>query len=205
MIVVVDYGMANLGSILNMFRRLGVEARATGDAAAVAAATRLILPGVGAFDQAMQRLHELRLLDVLNRRALEDRIPILGICLGMQLLTRGSEEGRRAGLGWIPAEARRFRFGQEHGRLRVPHMGWNTLLPTGTHPLLSGLEVDARFYFVHSYYVRCDDPKNLLGETVYGDRFAACIAQGNVLGAQFHPEKSHRFGMRLLKNFAALC
>ncbi len=205
MIVVVDYGMANLGSILNMFRRLDIEARATADAAVIATATKLILPGVGAFDQAMQRLHELRLLEVLNRRALVDRIPVLGICLGMQLLTRGSEEGRKAGLGWIPAEVRRFRFRPEHGRLRVPHMGWNTLFPSRSHPLLSGLEMDARFYFVHSYYVRCDDPANLLGEAEYGDRFAACIEQGNVVGAQFHPEKSHRFGMRLLKNFAALC
>lgn len=201
MITIVDYGMANLGSILNMCRRLDLPAEATADPARLGAAERIILPGVGAFDQAMRRLDEAGLIPVLRRRALEDRIPILGICLGMQLLGLDSEEGERAGLGLVGATARRFRFPPEERRLKVPHMGWNEVTPVRPHPIFQGFDGELRFYFVHSYYVVPHDPALTLGTAPYGQPFTAMLGSDNLVGAQFHPEKSHKFGMQLLRNF----
>lgn len=201
MITVVDYGMGNLGSVLNMFKRIGAEAVSTGEPEAAARATKLLLPGVGAFDNAMSRINESGLREVLDRKAMVERIPILGICLGMQLLTRSSEEGKLPGLGWISAAARRF---PDSPSLKVPHMGWNAVLPAREDPLIDGLPEEARFYFVHSYYVLADDPGDSLLKAEHGIAFDAAIGHGNVYGAQFHPEKSHRYGMKLLQNFAAL-
>jgi imidazole glycerol-phosphate synthase subunit HisH len=201
-ITIVDYGMANLGSILNMCRRLDLPAEATADPARLAAAERLILPGVGAFDQAMRRLEELGLAPLLTRRAMEDKVPTLGICLGMQLLGEGSEEGGRPGLGWLPLGALRFQFPAEDRQHKVPHMGWNVVTPSRPHPIFSGFTGEMRFYFVHSYYVRPRLPELTLGTTPYGTSFTAMVGAGNIVGAQFHPEKSHKFGMQLLRNFA---
>lgn len=201
MITVVDYGMGNLGSIRNMLKRIGAESRLTGDVGEIGRATKLILPGVGAFDRAMERIDASGMRAVLDRKALEERIPILGICLGMQLLTRGSEEGKLPGLGWIPATTRRF---PANGRHKVPHMGWNLVRRSGQSSLAEGFDDDARFYFVHSYYVTVDRPENSMFKTTYAVEFDSAIWCGNIHGAQFHPEKSHRFGMRLLSNFAAL-
>lgn len=201
MITVVDYGMGNLGSVLNMFKRIGAEAVSADDPEAVAGATKLLLPGVGAFDNAMSRINESGLREVLDRKAMVERIPVLGICLGMQLLTRSSEEGRLPGLGWIGAAARRF---PDSPSLKVPHMGWNAVLPAREDPLIDGLPEEARFYFVHSYYVLADDPGDSLLKAEHGIAFDAAIGHGNVYGAQFHPEKSHRYGMKLLQNFASL-
>lgn len=201
MITIVDYGMGNLGSILNMFKRIGVAAEITGEPAALDRARKLLLPGVGAFDSAMTRINESGIREVLDRKALEERIPVLGICLGMQLLTRSSDEGKLPGLGWLNASTRRF---APTAGLKVPHMGWNTVAPTRPHPLLEDLLEDARFYFVHSYYVQVDDPRDALLKTTHGVQFDAAISNGNIHGAQFHPEKSHRYGMRLLANFAKL-
>lgn len=201
MITIVDYGMGNLGAVLNMLKRVGVRAEVTGDLAKIGQASKLILPGVGAFDSAMRRINDSGLRATLDRKALEDRIPILGICLGMQLLTRGSEEGVEAGLGWIPAETRRF---PSLPGLKVPHMGWNLVQPVQPHPLTAGLPEESRFYFVHSYCVQVDDARHSLLKCHYGIDFDAAIASGNIHGAQFHPEKSHRFGMKLLGNFAEI-
>lgn len=202
-VVVVDYGLGNLGSIRNMLGRIGVEAQVSAAPEAIAAAERLILPGVGAFDHGMRRLGELGLIDPLERRVRVEGVPLLGICLGMQLLTRRSAEGQTAGLGWIEADTVAFRF--PGGEPKVPHMGWNFVQPRGAGAgLLRGLEDEARFYFVHSYYVAPDDPANTLGVTQHGLPFASMVGEGQVYGVQFHPEKSHRFGRTLLENFLAL-
>jgi imidazole glycerol-phosphate synthase subunit HisH len=201
MITIVDYGMGNLGSILNMFKRIGVAAEITGDLDALGKARKLLLPGVGAFDSAMSRINESGIRDVLDRKALQERIPVLGICLGMQLLTRSSDEGRLPGLGWIGASTQRF---PPADGLKVPHMGWNIATAVQPHPLLGDLQEDARFYFVHSYFVKVDDPRDALLKTTHGVTFDAAVSRGNIHGAQFHPEKSHKFGMRFLANFARL-
>jgi imidazole glycerol-phosphate synthase subunit HisH len=204
MIAIVDYGMGNLGSILNMLKKLGVPATISRDPAEIARAEKLILPGVGAFDRGMGGLRDLGLRDALDRRVRVDRRPVLGLCLGMQLMTRGSEEGSLPGLGWVPADTRRFSFDEAHRHLKVPHMGWNELHIAQADPLLAGFDEAPRFYFAHSYYVACDAPADVLATTQFGIEFASVIASGNVFGTQFHPEKSHKFGMRLLGNFARM-
>lgn len=204
MIVVVDYGTGNLGSILNMLRKVGAQAVASADPEVIEGADRLVLPGVGAFDNGVRNLRERGLVEVLNHKVVERGTPILGVCLGMQLLTQGSEEGQLPGFGWVDAEVRRFAFSGAQTHLKVPHMGWNTTTLLHPHSLFAGLEADARFYFVHSYYVACRNPETALAETWYGEAFTSSVASGNVLGVQFHPEKSHRFGMQLFRNFVAL-
>jgi len=201
-IVVVDYGMGNIGSIANMLRKVGAEARIASDHSVIESADKLILPGVGAFDQGMHHLADRGLIPLLRRKVLEEKTPILGVCLGMQLFAKASEEGQCPGLGWLDATAVRFRPEETEPRLKVPHMGWNTLEPRRRHPLLEGLEDEARFYFVHSFHLVCNDPHVVLTRTSYGGHFVSAIAQDNILGVQFHPEKSHRFGIRLYRNFA---
>jgi glutamine amidotransferase len=203
-IVIVDYGMGNLGSIANMIKKVGGKASILSDPAQISRARRLILPGVGAFDSGMTQLRERGLLEVLHRKALEDKIPVLGICLGMQLLTSSSEEGVLPGLGWIPAATRKFSFPSGPGSLRIPHMGWNTVVPRPDAALFQGQEGPWRFYFVHSYHVCCQDPADVLCTTTYGSPFTSAVARGNILGVQFHPEKSHAFGMKLFRSFLAL-
>jgi glutamine amidotransferase len=201
-ITIVSYGVGNLGSMLNMFKRLGVPARAEGDPDAIRAAQKLVLPGVGAFDTAMARIEAVPgLREALDHQALVARVPVLGVCLGMQLLTRGSEEGVRPGLGWLAADTRRF---PRQPGLKVPHMGWNLVEEATPSPLTQNLGDEPRYYFVHSYHVAVDDPADVLLRAHHGVAFDAAIGRGNVFGVQFHPEKSHRFGMRLLKNFAEL-
>ena len=201
MITIVDYGMGNLGSIRSMLRRIGVRSTITGDPDEIARAEKVLLPGVGRFDAAMRQIADRGLREVLDRKALDERVPTLGICLGMQLITRGSEEGDVTGLGWVDAAARRFPGG---GGLKVPHMGWNLVRPTRSSALTDGLPEESRFYFVHSYFVRTDRPADTVLTAEYGVTFAAALEADNIFGAQFHPEKSHRFGMQLLANFASL-
>lgn len=201
MITIVDYGLGNLGSVLNMLRYMGEEAIVTAEPDALRMAERIILPGVGAFDAAMQRIHSRGFHGILNQKAIEERVPVLGICLGMQLLTRGSEEGALPGLGWIQADTRRI---PGNLGLKIPHMGWNVVRRTQPSPLTEGLDGEVRFYFVHSFCVTTDSPEDTVLQTHYGIDFAAAVQRGNIMGAQFHPEKSHRFGMQLLKNFAEL-
>lgn len=206
--VVVDYGMGNLGSVMNMFRRIGVNALRSGKPDDVAKATKLVLPGVGAFDRGMEQIRGLGLESVLYDKVVGERTPVLGICLGMQLMAKSSEEGQAAGLGWIDAKVVRFTFASQPGERapKVPHMGWNYVRPAGgrQHPLISHMGSDARFYFVHSYYFVCERPEDALLSSRYGGTpFTAAVARGNIVGAQFHPEKSHRFGEVFYKQFAA--
>lgn len=205
MIVILNFDMGNIGSIGNMFRRLGVPAVISRDPSVIAKADKLVLPGVGAFDQGMENLHKYGLREILDERVLGARVPVLGICLGMQLMTKSSEEGSTRGLGWI--DARTIYFKKEHEAettdMRLPHIGWNFVDTTGQHPLLSDLPEDPRFYFVHTYRVVCDDPRDVMLSAQYGAvPFTAAFARDNIAGIQCHPEKSHKFGMQVFTNFA---
>jgi len=203
MITIIDYGMGNLGSIRNMFKRIGVESEISGDRERIASANKILLPGVGAFDAAMERIAQSGLTELLNKKVLEEKVPVLGICLGMQLLTRSSEEGTLPGLGWIDAKTIKFNF-PIGSPLKVPHMGWNRIYPVNDSPLIAGLPEEPRFYFVHSYYVKTNNPADVLTTTFHGHEFHSVVQHENIFGAQFHPEKSHRFGMKLLENFARI-
>lgn len=196
----VSYGLGNLGSVANMLKRVGAEVRLVSTPEEVDASERVLLPGIGAFDAGMRMLEERRLTSALKDFAASGR-PLLGICLGMQLLLDSSEEGTARGLGLIAG--RSLRFSEETG-VRVPHMGWNLVRPTRKDPLVVDLPDDSRFYFVHSYYVMPEDDTHVLGVTDYGAPFTSMIRAGNVMGAQYHPEKSHDFGKRILRNFAEL-
>lgn len=203
MITIIDYEMGNVGSMLNMLKRIGVAARISSKADDVRSAEKLILPGVGAFDTGMKNLADSGLREVLDEKVLVEKTPLLGVCIGMQLLTRGSEEGKLPGLSWVAAKTVRFRFESQNG-LKIPHMGWNTVTPARDALLFRGFAEPPRFYFVHSYYVVCDDPADVGATVHHGYEIAAAIQRGHIMGAQFHPEKSHTYGMRLLKNFAEL-
>ena len=202
MITIVNYGMGNLGSMLNMFKRIGVEATIESDPPIIQLAEKLVLPGVGAFDTAMTCINTVPgLRAVLNQKAIVEHTPIIGVCLGMQLLTRSSEEGTQPGLGWIPGVT--TRFPKQEG-LKVPHMGWNVAMPNTPSRLTAEVGEEPRYYFVHSYCVHVDEPEHSLMKTYYGKDFDSAIGCENIYGVQFHPEKSHRFGMQILKNFAEL-
>ncbi len=199
-IIIIDYGVGNIGSIVNMFKRIGVKATLSSDETQIMQANKLLLPGVGSFDKGMLNLQHSGLMNVLERKVVEQKTPILGICLGMQLLFEKSEEGELPGLRWIAGEVRRFDF-KSQSALRVPQMGWNEIRATDYNSLFYGLEIEARFYFAHSYYVECREAAEILATTEYGGAFVSAVNKGNIWGVQFHPEKSHRFGLQLLKNF----
>ena len=201
MIVILDYDLGNVCSIQNMLKKISVESVITRDANVIKAADKLILPGVGSYDAGMNMLHNYGLTDLIKRHALELGKPLLGICLGMQLLGRKSEEGTENGLCLVPFDVLKFVFHSSQA-LKVPHMGWDYTESTQASPLTDGLPADQRYYFVHSYYANCDSADNVLMECDYSFKFAAAIKKDNIYGVQFHPEKSHRFGMQLLKNFA---
>lgn len=201
MLVIVDYMCANVGSIRNMLRKAGApNAVVSSQPAVIAKAKKLILPGVGSYDTGMSNIRKLGILDVLNERVLEARVPVLGICLGMQLMTESSEEGMERGLGWIKGRTMRISLGSKSS-LKVPHMGWNSVRLTQDIPLVRGFAEDFGFYFVHSFHVQCSEEANVVGWTTHGQEFASIIAMGNIMGTQFHPEKSHKNGLHLLKNF----
>lgn len=203
MITIIDYGMGNLGSVLNMFKRVGAKAHITSDLDEIYKASKILLPGVGSFDAAIERICASGMKEALNHKALVQRVPILGICLGMQLLTDASEEGKLPGLGWIKGGAYHFK-GRIDGELKVPHMGWNITYPKRATGLTDNLEGEVCFYFVHSYFVRVEDEQDSMMKTTYGLEFDSAIVKDNIFGAQFHPEKSHKFGMTLFKNFSKI-
>lgn len=200
-VTVVDYGVGNLGSIENMLKKLGFDYVIASQTESIKSASKLILPGVGAFDAGMQQLNDSGLRLALDDAVLIRKVPVMGICLGMQLMTEGSEEGRLPGLGWIPA--RTTRFVPTSGEvLKVPHMGWNSVTPSKASRSLEYLNGVSRFYFVHSYYVKCNQYSDSLLTSQYGSiNFDAAFERNNILGFQFHPEKSHRFGMAIFRSF----
>lgn len=201
MVLIIDYNTGNVASVANMIRRVGGEAEISSDPEKIKKAEKLILCGVGTFDEGMNNLNKSGLTDVLYRRVCEEKTPLLAICLGMHMLTRGSEEGVLPGLGWIDADTHRFPAEIAGQKLRVPHMGWNQVRVVRENVLLPQHEEGLRFYFVHAYYVKTDRTEDILTETDYGIKFTSAFQKENITGMQFHPEKSHKFGMALFKNF----
>lgn len=201
MIVIVDYGVGNLSSVSNMLRKAGGDVLISRDPADVLAADKLLLPGVGHFDHGMKMLSSSGLREPIDRFALELRRPVLGICLGAQILGKGSEEGRAPGLGWIDMVCHRM---PAMPGIRVPHMGWNQITRKKSSPLLDRMDEDARFYFVHSYRMECSQAEDVLATAVHGIEFTCAVQRGNIMGTQFHPEKSLRHGLALMRSFVEL-
>ena len=203
MIAIVDYDTGNLRSVQNILRHIGFDSTIAATPDELRAAGKIILPGVGTFDHGMKSLTRSGLLDVLHEKVLQDHTPVLGICLGAQLLTRGSEEGSLPGLGWIDADTRRFDATQLDSSLRIPHMGWADTEFDKTNRLFTGVQDVPRYYYVHSYHMICDTSEDELCHAWHGYRFVSGVQRNHVTGVQFHPEKSHRFGMQFLRNFAS--
>lgn len=204
MITIIDYGLGNVLAFSNVYKRLNIPAAVGKSASDLHGATKLILPGVGAFDHAMELLQQSGMRETLDELVLSRAVPVLGVCVGMQILAATSEEGQLRGLGWIDGDVRKFDVASLRQRTRLPHMGWNDVKPVGPSALFAGLESDARFYFLHSYYFHCARSENVLAQAEYGTTFSCAVHSNNIFGVQFHPEKSHHYGTRLLKNFAEL-
>lgn len=202
MITIIDLGIGNVKSISNILKRVGVETEITNSPEVIANAEKLIFPGVGSFDAGMESLQSLKLIDVLNQRVLIDNIPILGICLGMQLFSKSSEEGSMNGLAWLDAEVKRFDFSKLEESYKIPHMGWNYVQPENKHDIFMDIPDPMKFYFAHSFHFECNVENNVLATANHGYKFTCAIVRNNILGVQFHPEKSHKYGMQLFKNFA---
>jgi glutamine amidotransferase len=203
MIKIIDYGMGNTASMLNMLRKVGGKAELCAIPSELNSATAIILPGVGSFDNGISKLANSGFLEALHSKVIKEKIPFLGVCLGMQLLFEKSEEGKLSGLRWMEGDVKRFDFSdiQLNRRLKVPHMGWNVVTPKTYEGLFSGLEDEARFYFIHSYYVNCSNASDVLATANYGHEFTCSVRHDNIWGVQFHAEKSHRFGIQFFKNF----
>jgi len=199
-LVIIDYGMGNLGSISNMIKHIGYSSIISSEISKVKSADKIILPGVGHFDRAMTNIKSLGLYDIIKHKATKEKIPILGICLGMQIMCENSEEGSEIGLNLINANVRRFSF-KDNNLLKIPHMGWNYTEQIKDSPLLSQQNENPRYYFVHSYHVVCNDVSDVLTTTNYGYKFVSSFQKDNIVGVQFHPEKSHKYGMSLFRNF----
>jgi glutamine amidotransferase len=200
MIAILDYGIGNVSSIKNMLKKIGAEATISSDLSVIGSAEKIILPGVGHFDYCMKQLRAAPFFDLLNHRAQTEKVPLLGVCVGCQMLMESSEEGDEKGLGWIKGRVVRFNNDKTSEKVRIPHMGWTEINPKK----YSGLYKDAqepRFYFVHSYHLECDDANDVSATAYYGYEFVASVERDNIIGVQFHPEKSHKFGMQLYDNF----
>jgi len=202
LITIVDYGLGNIAAFANVYKRMNVPFGVARTAAELEQAERIILPGVGAFDHAMTLLDASGMRGALEAHVRERGTPVVGICVGMQILTEASDEGKLPGLGWIPGRVRHFSAAAGASDLPLPHMGWNDVRPMEGQPLLAGLGNDARFYFLHSYYVECERPEDVAATAEYGFSFTCAVHHENVYGVQFHPEKSHHFGAAVLRNFA---
>lgn len=203
MIHIVDYHMGNLRSVQKAFDRIGIPSRITADPIKIQTARKLVLPGVGHFSRAMDIIKSTGLSDALKQAVLVNKTPILGICLGMQLMTEFSEEGNADGFGWIKGRTSKLSFSDSNAVLKIPHMGWNRLLPKKQNKLLNGISTEDYFYFVHSYFVTCNDSENVLAQTEYGATFVSAFQHDHVFGCQFHPEKSHDAGLKILQNFVS--
>lgn len=204
MITIIDYGLGNIQAFVNVYRRLHIPVVVAKCAEDLGQASKLILPGVGAFDHAIERLNASGMRPILDELVQNKKIPVLGICVGMQILANSSEEGTLPGLGWVPGSVRSFKAIPQLKDLALPHMGWNDVSPMQGTSLFKGFEDDARFYFLHSYFFDCAQAENIAATCSYGLDFSCAVRADNVYGVQFHPEKSHHFGVGLLKNFAEL-
>jgi len=204
MISIVDYGLGNVEAFLTIYKRLGFEANLAKTESDLSLATKIILPGVGAFDHAIQLLNQSGMREAIETLVLKDKVPILGVCVGMQMMASSSDEGVLPGLGLIPGRVRSFYSNKNASNLPLPHMGWNNINPKSGEPLFVEIEKNARFYFLHSYYFESSEPSNETANVFYGFDFSCSVSAGNIHGVQFHPEKSHHFGSQLLKNFAKI-
>ena len=203
MIAIIDYGMGNSSSIKNMIKKANGESIITNSYEKINQSSAIILPGVGSFDNGIKKLREIGIVDLLNEKVIDDKTPFLGICLGMHMLFDSSEEGSMPGLGWLKGKVSKFDFSELKNttRLNIPHMGWNLVRPKNNDNYFLKLTDDSRFYFVHSYHVNCDNSSNILATSQHGYDFVCSVRKDNILGVQFHPEKSHRFGVQFFKNF----
>ena len=204
MIAIVDYGLGNIKAFVNVYERLKIKVEVVKDASQLKNATKIILPGVGAFDYTMHQLNKSGMRSILDELVLRHKIPIIGICVGMQMFAKSSEEGMLSGLGYIDATVKRIDIPKFDFKTRLPHMGWNTICPTGNNPLMHNLDNHSKFYFLHSYYFHCNNSEDIIATTEYGATFASAVNFDNVYGTQFHPEKSHQNGIQLLENFGRL-
>ncbi len=204
MIGIIDYGSGNIQAIATIYKKLNIDYQTITDPEDLKKAHKLILPGVGAFDATMQQLIDSGIRDELNHLVINKKVPILGICVGLQVMGFGSEEGNLPGLGWIPGLVKKFSLDKIESKPKLPHMGWNTIKDLHNHNLFKGIDNDFGFYFVHSFYFECESVDNILTTTNYGIEFNSAIYSDHIIGTQFHPEKSHRNGMLLFKNFAQL-
>lgn len=202
MITIVDYGLGNISAFANVYRRLDRPVLVAQNADQLDDADRIVLPGVGSFDHAMERLEESGMRSKLDEMVLGRKVPVLGVCVGMQMMGISSEEGELGGLGWIDGVVRRLGFGLQRNDMVLPHMGWNDVLAERGSGLFDGLDQEARFYFLHTFAFYCNNDSDIAARADYGEDFVCAISHGNIHGVQFHPEKSHHFGVRLLENFA---
>ncbi len=204
MITIIDYGLGNIRAFLNVYERLKINAQIASNSSQIEGATKIILPGVGSFDYAMTLLNKSGMRDELEKQVLINKTPVMGICVGMQMLARSSDEGKLPGLGWIDGTVKLFDTVKIPYKTRLPHMGWNNIQPDKDLPLLNGFDNESRFYFLHSYYFECDFSENIIATTNYGVNYASAVNNENIYGIQFHPEKSHSNGVKLLQNFALM-
>lgn len=204
MIKIIDYGLGNIKAFANVYEKLNIPVAIVKTADDLKDATKIILPGVGSFDYAMSQLNKSGLRETLDKLALKHKLPVMGICVGMQMLAKSSEEGVLPGLGWIDATVKRFDTSVLKSKTQLPHMGWNTIHPNKDNPLMVNISNDSRFYFLHSYYFQCNNPNDTIATTEYGIQYTSAVNIKNIYGVQFHPEKSHQWGIQLLKNFADL-
>ena len=204
MITIIDYGVGNISAFQNVYKSLDIPTQIAKSVEDLQEVEKLILPGVGAFDYAMSQLNQSGMRERLDELVLIQKTPVIGICVGMQMMGHQSDEGQLKGLQWIDANIRKFDESTLHQRTKLPHMGWNDVFPVSTHPLFEGLEKDALFYFLHSYYFECNNKEDILATSDYGVSFTSAANHDNIYGIQFHPEKSHQYGEKLLHNFATL-
>ncbi|MEO6731749.1 MAG: imidazole glycerol phosphate synthase subunit HisH [Ferruginibacter sp.] len=204
MIALIDYGVGNIRAFTNIYKKLGIPVKIAQSIDDLTDITKLILPGVGAFDHAMKQLNQSGMRKRLDELVIESKVPVVGICVGMQMLAHASDEGKFPGLGWLDASVKKFDGDKISYSTHLPHMGWNDVKHVKENDILKGLEKDAKFYFLHSYYFHCNNSSDIIATTDYGIEFSCAVNRNNIYGVQFHPEKSHEFGIRLLKNFANL-